>query len=307
MPRDYYQVLGVSRTASDKDIRQAYRRLARKHHPDVNPGNKQAEEKFKEISEAYEVLSDKEKRAQYDRYGHLGDMWKQAASQPGGFTWSSNGPQTEFDPGGGAGGFGDLFDVIFGEGRRAARARTRQAPTRGQDAHTPVELSLEEAYSGTTRRVTVSDPGGGSRTIEVRIPPGVDHGAKIRAAGQGGQAAAGGTPGDLYLIVAIRPHPIFERKGADLYCDLPVTYPEAALGAEAECPTMKGKVKVRVPASSSSGQLLRLSGLGMPQIKGGYGDLYARVKIVVPKNLSEDEKRLVERLRQLRPENPRRW
>jgi DnaJ-class molecular chaperone len=307
MPRDYYEVLGVSRKASEKEIRQAYRRLARKLHPDVNPGNKQAEEGFKEVSEAYQVLSDKEKRGQYDRYGHLGDMWKQGAGQPGGFTWSAGGPQVEFDTGSGFGGFSDLFDMFFREGRAGARARTRRAPARGQDVHTPVSLTLEEAYSGTARRVTVSDPAGGPRAIEVRIPAGVESGAKIRAAGQGGQAPPGGTAGDLYLIVSIMPHSMFERKAADLYCDLPVTYAEAALGAEVECPTLKGKVKVRVPAGSSSGQLLRLSGLGMPRIKGGHGDLYARLKIVVPKKLSDEERRLVERLRQLRPENPRQW
>jgi len=307
MPRDYYEVLGVSRDAGDKEIRGAYRRLARKLHPDVNPGNKQAEEKFKEVSEAYQVLSDKEKRAQYDRYGHLGDAWKQAAGQPGGFNWGAGGPDVGFDIGGGGGGIGDLFEMFFGEGRAGARTRARRAPARGQDAHTPVSLTLEEAYAGTTRRVTVGDPVGGSHTVEVRIPAGVESGAKIRAAGQGGQAPAGGTAGDLYLIVSIIPHPMFERKAADLYCDLPVTYAEAALGAEVECPTLKGQVKVKVPAGSSSGQLLRLSGMGMPRINGGYGDLYARLKIVVPKNLTDEERRLVERLRQLRPDNPRQW
>ena len=289
--KDYYRILGVGRNATDKEIRQAYRRLARKHHPDVNPNDKSAEGKFKEISEAYEVLSDKEKRAQYDRFGHLGDMWKHASAQPGGFTWQA-GPEAEFDAGGG---LGDLFDTFFGSGRRATR--TWGAPTRGADMQTPVELTLEEAYSGAMRKVTVRDESGQQRTLEVRMPPGVDTGSKIRAAGQGARSAPGGQAGDLYLLVNVVPHKVFQRKGDDLYCDLPVAFPEAALGAEAECPTMKGRVKVKVPAGSSSGRMLRLAGLGMPKLRGqGCGDLYATVKVMVPKSLTPEERQLIERL-----------
>jgi curved DNA-binding protein len=306
MPKDYYEILGVPRNASDKDIRRAYRRLARQHHPDVNPGDRRAEARFKEIGEAYSVLSDPEKRARYDRFGHLGDAWQTARGHPGNVRWEPVGDSPfgsffEWLEGKPA---GDLFETVFGQ--RGAGA----SGVRGQDFEQEIELSLEEAYGGTSRRIQMTVPGGKARNVEVKIPPGVADGSRVRLAGQGSVGLGGGRAGDLYLITRVKPHPTFERKGDDLYADVPVTVGEAALGAEIEVPTMSGMMKVKVPAGTSSGQSLRLKGLGMPRLKGSAsGDLYARIMVAVPKNLTEQERQLLERLASLRHDNPRlgRW
>jgi molecular chaperone DnaJ len=309
--QDYYEILGVGREANEKEIKRAFRRLARKYHPDVNPGNKQAEAKFKEISEAYQVLSDSERRQKYDQFGHMGEMWTQAGgAAPGGFSWS-----TDF------GNLDDLLEELLG-GRGSARARR----PRGQDLRFEMDLTLEEAARGVTREVSVSVPqtcprcqgrglaGGGTfcpgcagsgrveqgKRLEVKIPAGVHTGSRIRLAGQG---VAGG---DLYLIPKVAPHPLFKRRGDDLECEIPVTFAEAALGAEIEVATLEGRVKVKLPPSSSGGQRLRLAGKGMPRAKGGgRGDLYVQLRIVVPKNLSDEEKALIARLGELRRESPR--
>jgi len=304
--KDYYKILGVGRRASAKEIKQAYRRLARKYHPDVNPGDKDAERKFKEISEAYEALSDKDKRAQYDRFGHLGDAWRRAPAPgqpgaPGGdFTWHTAdfGGQPE------APGFGDVFEMFFGAGPGRGHARTVTA--KGQDLRQEVEISLEEAAGGTQRTAVVTGPDGKTKRLEVKIPAGVRDGAKIRVAGEGGPGMGGGAPGDLYIMPRIRPHPRYERKGDDLHMELPVTFAEAALGGQVDMPTLWGKVTMRVPSGSSSGRTLRLGNLGMPRLHGnGRGDLFVKLRVTVPKNLTDDERRLIERLRELRPENPR--
>jgi len=306
MSKDYYSILGVPRNASDKEIRKAYRRLARQHHPDVNPGDKRAEAKFKEIGEAYSVLSDPEKRGRYDRFGHLGDAWQTARGHPGDFRRETVGDSPfgsffewiEGKPG------GDLFESVFSQ--RGAGA----SGVRGQDFEQEIELSLEEAYKGASRRIHLTVPGGKAKSVEVKIPPGVADGSRVRLAGQGSVGLGGGRSGDLYLITRIRPHPTFERKGDDLHVDVPVSVAEAALGAEIEVPAMNGMVKVKVPASTSSGQSLRLKGLGMPRLKGaGSGDLYARIMVAVPKNLTEQERQLLEKLASLRHDNPRlgRW
>ncbi|MGQ9524567.1 MAG: molecular chaperone DnaJ [Armatimonadota bacterium] len=358
--KDYYEILGVPRNATEKEIKQAYRRLARKYHPDVNPGNKQAEEKFKEISEAYEVLSDKEKRAKYDQFG---EYWKQASQQAeagwtGGFT----------RPGDTGAGFDlgfDLFETLFG-GRRGQTAAQAEAP--GRDVEQEIEVTLEEAFSGTTKHLTLTlqdtctacrgtgdQPGapsrpcpscqgsgkaagiagllgqacdrcggrglvtyqrcatcGGSgwvhrqRRIEVKIPPGVDNGSRIRLAGEGMAGNAGGRRGDLYLIVRVRPHPTFERKGDDLYLEVPITFPEAALGAEITIPTINGRAKMKVPPGTQSGQSFRLAGMGMPRLNGaGRGDQIVKLHVVVPRNLTTRERELVRELASLRPESPR--
>jgi len=300
--KDYYQILGVGRQADEKEIKKAYRRLARKYHPDVNPGDKVAEEKFKDISEAYEVLSDPKRRAQYDKFGHLGAGWERMAEAgpgaSGGGGWQQAPPG--FDIGAG---LGDLFESLFGQrggmGGEMFRAR-------GQDVEYPVEVTLEEAYRGTQRVIAMQTPEGGVRRLEVKIPPGVAEGSRVRMAGQGGPGIGGGPAGDLYLVVHVLPHPQFERKGDDLYVEVPVTFPEAALGAQVEVPTMQGRVTVTIPPGSSSGRLLRLARMGMPHLRGGgAGDEYVRLKITVPRNLSAEERQLVERLRDLRPENPR--
>lgn len=317
-PRDYYEVLGVSRSADEKEIKRAFRRLARKYHPDVNPGDKQAEQRFKEISEAYQVLGDPGKRAEYDRYGHAGQMWAQTAGAPGGFTWSAGSP-ADFS-GFGFGGQWDLNDVL-GDLLGGFRSRRR----RSQDLRFEISLTLEEAAGGVTRQVLVPLPQvcsrcrgagregerscakcGGSGQVEepkrlqVTIPPGVSTGSRIRLAGQGVNG------GDLYLIPRIEPHPVFTRRGDDLECEVPVTYCEAALGTEMEVPTLNGEVKVKLPPGTSSNQRLRLAGKGMPRARGGgSGDLYVRIRIVVPKDLSAEEKRLIQRLGELRRGNPR--
>lgn len=330
-PRDYYEVLGVRRNADQKDIKRAFRRLARKYHPDVNPGNKEAEQRFKEISEAYEVLSDPEKRNQYDRFGRAGERWSQAgAGRPGGFTWAAGAP-AGFS-GFGFGGHVDLNDLL-GDllGGRAARRR------RGQDLRFEIELTLEEAARGVARDILVPLPepcpacqGSGmagravlcptcrgtgqlerTKRLEVKIPPGVHSGSRIRLTGQG----VGG--GDLYLTPKVAPHPIFKRRGDDLECEVPVTFAEAALGGEIEVPTLSvtpregaassaAGVRMKLPAGTSSGQQLRLAGKGMPRSRGGgHGDLYVRIRVVVPRDLSGEEKQLIQRLGELRRDNPR--
>jgi len=369
--KDYYQVLGVSKSATDKEIKAAYRKLARKLHPDVNPGDKSTEEKFKDVSEAYEVLSDPDKRKKYDAFG---SQWQYAPS--GGGAGSGSGGFTYRPGGGGAaqpgGGFefdihdlGDLFGGFFGkqQGRGGA-------PQRGPDLQYEIEVPLEEAFSGGERRFTITAPdncptchgtgaepgakmetcpqckGAGRgrnvagftfdlgepcerchgvgqvpsqachtckgkgiierpRAVTVTIPKGVTDGSKLRVAGQGNPGLSGGPSGDLILIVRMRTHPVFERKGEDLYVDLPVTFAEAALGAEVQVPTMTGKVTMKVPPGVQSGQQLRLGAQGMPRRGGGSGDLYARLKVTVPKNLSQEERALIEQLQGLRPENPR--
>lgn len=371
--RDYYEILGVSRNATEKEIKQAYRRLVRRYHPDLNPNNKEAEERFKEIQEAYEVLSDPEKRRLYDKFGH---NWKAAwqAKQQGidveNIGWippSQENVEWEFgDWRDIFGSFSDWLSDFFGGGRTATRARERRVRVqRGEDVEAELEIDLEDAAFGGTKRVTVTieEPcptcggeGGTTRTcpncggtgvvhqtrgffsigstctrcrgegvivdglcprcggskkvrttrsVEVQIPVGVEEGTKLRLQGQGASGRNGGPPGDLYLVVKIRKHPFFERKGDDLYCEVPVTFAEAALGAEIEVPTLRGRVKVRVPPGMQSGQMLRLAGLGMPKRSGGSGDLYVRIKVVVPQNLTPRERELIEELQRLRPENPR--
>jgi molecular chaperone DnaJ len=325
-PRDYYGVLGVGRNADQKEIKQAFRRLARKYHPDVNPGDKEAEHKFKEVSEAYEVLRDSKKREQYDRFGRVGDVRGHAgAGAPGGFTWRTTvGP--DFDLGFGS--FDDLLEDLLG-GRGSAFTQTRAR--RGQDVRVEIALTLEEAARGVPRQVAVPIPqtcaacrgagmvssgavcstcgGRGNidevKRLEVKIPAGVRTGSKIRLAGQG-MPGPSGERGDLYLIPKIAPHRFFERKGDDLYCEVPVSFVEAALGGEIEVPTLNGKVMARVPPGTSSGRRLRLGGKGMPRARGGdNGDLYVRIRIVVPKDLTEQEKELIARLGQLRRDSPR--
>ncbi len=326
--RDYYETLGVSRDADEKAIKSAFRRLARKYHPDVNPGDKEAERKFKEISEAYEVLRDPKKRSQYDRFGHLGDAWRRAAAgAPGGWAGRATaGP--DFDFSGFGGNLNDLLEELLG-GRGGPFAQAR--PRRGQDVRAEIELTLEDAYHGVTRDITLPIPqmcamcgGGGiigqgsvctacrgagqvgqTKRLQVKIPPGVRTGSRVRVAGQGAPGPTG-QRGDLYLIPKVAPHAVFRRQGDDLHIEVPVSYVEAALGAEVEVPTLNGQVKMKLPAGASSGQRLRLAGRGMPRMRGGgSGDLYVRIRIVVPKNLSREEKNLIRRLGDMRRDNPR--
>ena len=294
--KDYYKILGVERSATERDVKQAYRKLARKHHPDVNPGDKSAEATFKRVNEAYEVLSDKEKRKKYDRYGDQ----RQYADQ---FAHAGQGvPFGNFSQGGGTrfhyteGGLGSLFDDLMGRsGGRARGARMRS--TRGQDMETPVEVTLDEVFKGASRLVGFDD-----RRLEVKIPAGVKDGSRVRIAGQGGPGYGGGKSGDLYMVISVKPHKLFERKGDDLYVDVPVPLTMAVLGGEAEVPTPKGgKLALRIPPETQNGRVFRLGGQGIPHLgKSGRGDLLARVKAVLPAKLSPQEKELFEQLSQLR-------
>jgi curved DNA-binding protein len=307
--RDYYEVLGVPRDASTDDIRSAYRKIARRNHPDVNK-EEGAAERFSEASEAHEVLRDPEKRAAYDRYGSNWRAAQQAAEAGGGFEgFGGGGGRRGGGPRGGGGfqgadydtsQFGDIFEGLFGGrgGRRGGGFEGFEGFTmRGADQEATLELSLEEAARGGKRRITLGD----GRDFEVTIPPGVVDGQRIRLAGEGQRGPGGGEAGDLFLRVHLRPHPRFRVDGRDVYTDLPVTPWEAALGSEVEVRTLDGTARVRVPPGSSSGRKLRLRGEGL-----GDGDLYAVVQIHVPKQLTDRERELFEQLAEVSTFDPRR-
>lgn len=303
--RDYYQILGVGRGASDKEIRNAYRKLARKHHPDLNPSDKAAEARFKEASEAYEVLSDPEKRKLYDRFGA---EWQKAAAAEkagvnvggdfGGFHTSGRGSTVDFGTDFDANGLGDIFDQLFGGGSRARASR----PRRGQDIEYRASITLEEAYAGTLRTLQVRRPDGSSQSLEVKVPAGVKDGSRVRVAGKGGPGVAGGPAGDLYLVTSIVPHSLFRREGDDLHTGVEVPLHTAVLGGEVFVPTPKGtRLALKLPAETQNGQSFRLSGQGMPRLGGsGRGDLYAEIKVVLPAKLSQRERELFGELAALR-------
>ena len=323
--KDYYQILGVNRNASEKEIKQAFRRLARKHHPDLNPGDKSAETKFKEINAAYEVLSNPEKRKKYDQFG---DQWEYADQ----FAKSGGQERVRWDFGKGGStfeygdlsGFGDIFSSLFGDS--GLGSRMRRGPRRGQDIESPVEVTLEEAYHGSTRMMqlqaqepctacggtgrvgnrvcTICNGAGGKITpkrLEVKIPAGVRDGSRIRIAGEGGPGLAGGSKGDLYLVVKVLPHKLFERKGDDLYTEVSVPLATAILSGEVRLPTLNGNLSLKIPPETQNGKVFRLAGKGMPQLGNSkHGNMFAKVKVILPTNLTEEEKKLFERLRSLR-------
>ncbi len=324
--KDYYNILGVKKDASEREIKQAYRKLARKHHPDVNPGDKSAEAMFKQINEAYEILSDKEKRQKYDQFG---DQWQYADqfAQAG----QRQAPFRDFGPGGGTsfhfaeGDLGSLFDdLLQGFGSRTSRRQAR--PRRGQDIEHPVEVTLEEAYHGTTRTLSleVGEPcsackGSGRiqnllcsacrgsgvvsrvKRIEVKIPPGVRDGSRVRIAGKGGQGY-GGASGDLYLRIKVKPHRLFQRVGDDIYVEVVVPLTVAVLGGEVQVTTPKGKLALKIPPETQNGRVFRLTGQGMPHLgNSSRGALLAKVNVVLPTKLSGKEKELFEQLSELRP------
>jgi curved DNA-binding protein len=295
MAKDYYQTLGVKKDATEKEIKQAYRKLAKKHHPDANPDNPGAEARFKEINEAYEALSDPEKRARYDQFGTVNPQWSPGAAGTPGSNGSGYYPYTTTDPG--SAGFGDIFESLFGAlGGRANRAGTSAGFGRmnGEDIEQPVKISLREAYAGGTRIITK-----GERKVKVNIPAGAATGTKVRLAGEGQPGAGGGQSGDLYLIVEVEPDNQFERQGDNLTVDVKLDMFTALLGGEVEVPTLDRPVKLRIPAGTQSGRKFRLTGKGMPilQKSGQFGDLYARMLIIVPENLTAAQKELVEKLR----------
>jgi molecular chaperone DnaJ len=364
---DYYKVLGVAHGASADEIKKAYRRLARKFHPDVNPSDKTAEEKFKKISEAFDVLSDPKKREIYDRYGQYSESMNEAGQKQDGFGFGG------FDFGNfGSGSFGDIFSELFGSRRRSGPAETGQPPPRqqqrGADIEYPLSLSFEDAVQGRTVNISVSrneacsrcngtgDQGGpvqtcptcqgtgqstnqsgrlqfrvtcpdcqgtGRRrapcgvcagkgtlpktdTVKVRIPAGVDTGSRVRVPGKGHAGNMGGPPGDLYIITNVGEHAYFTRKGDNIHCTIPITVPEAALGAKIEVPTISGKAVLRIPPGTQSGQKFRLREKGVPSLRSQMrGDQYVEVRVVLPKIISEDTKAVLREFARLNSENPR--
>ncbi len=298
--QDYYEALGVPRDASLDDIRRAYRNLARRLHPDVSkePG---AEDRFKAISEAYDVLRDPEKRARYDDFGADWKARQQGGRAENGFDRGSGFRDVRVDFG--SGGFGDIFGDIFG-GRtgRAGRGGFEGFSFRGGDQEAELQLSLEEAAAGGRRRLSLGD----GRELEVEIPPGTRDGQRIRLPGQGSPGTGEGESGDLFLRVRLKPHPRFRVEGRDLYVDLAVSPWEAALGADVPVPTLDGRAKVKVPPGSSSGRRLRLRGQGLPGGGESAGDLYAVVMIHVPKKLSRRQRQLFEQLASTSKFDPRR-
>ena len=322
--KDYYQILGVGRNAAEKEIKQAYRRLARKYHPDLNPGDKSAEAKFKEINAAYEVLSDSEKRKKYDQFGDQWEYADQFAKAGGheGVRWDFGKGGTRFEYGD-LGEFGDIFSSLFGD----SGSRMKRGPQRGQDIESPIDISLEEAYHGSTRVIqlqsaepctacggtgrvgnrvcTICGGTGGKvipRRLEVKIPAGVRNGSRIRIAGEGSPGHAGGSKGDLYLVVKVLQHKLFERKGDDLYAEVSVPLAIAVLGGEVRLPTLNGNLSLKVPPETQNGKVLRLAGKGMPKLgNSDHGNMFAKVKVVLPTELTEEERKLFERLRSLRP------
>ena len=369
--RDYYEVLGLKKSASKDDIKKAYRKLARKYHPDVNPGDKKAEERFKEISEAYEVLSDPEKRKKYDLYGQQPfqsgfDPFSSYQKRGRGEGFDSQGFNFEDTFGRGFEGFGDIFGDIFGKRKKSYA----QEPAKGTDIQYSMEISFEDAIKGLSTDITIqrnascdecngsgTTPGSRSQVcpacngtgqkkagrgplsfsqacpqckgsgswnpnpckkcfgsgttlkkerIGVKIPSGVDTGSKVRIAGKGETGKHGGPAGDLYIIVKVRPHPFFERKGDNIYCVIPLTVTEATLGSQITAPTIDGNVTMKIPEGTQSGQVFRLANKGSPKLKeSGRGDQFVEVKIMVPKNLDERSKQLLRDFERLNYYNPR--
>jgi curved DNA-binding protein len=301
--KDYYAILGVGKSASQKEIKQAFRRLARQYHPDVNPNNKEAEARFKEINEAYEVLSDPEKRKRYDE---LGPNWQQyqqyARSRPGagteqgagGSTYRRMSPEDLEDLFGGESPYSDYFESLFGRGAGAA-ARER-GPRRGYDLEYPVEVTLEEAAQGATRRLGLEDSAGQVRQVEVKIPPGARDGTRVRVAGQGSAGSAGGARGDLYLIVQVLPHATFTREGDDLRTRVAAPMTTMLLGGEVEVPTLGGRVMLKIPPETADGKTFRLRAKGMPRLgrPSEHGDLYAEMHVALPRHLTPAQRRLME-------------
>jgi curved DNA-binding protein len=299
--KDYYQILGVPRTATQDDIKKAYRKLARQYHPDNNPGDKQAEAKFNEANEANEVLSDPQKRQKYDALGSQWQQYQRTGGQPGGFDWNQWTTQTQsYDASDlndlfGDGGFSDFFMRIFGGAGsgRPGGSTVRQGPLRGRDYEQSVEIPLRDAFAGTT--LTLQKDG---QKLEVKVPAGVKSGSKIRMAGQGAAGRQGGGAGDLYLTITVQPDPHFERDGDDLKTEAPVDLYTLILGGEAMVKTFNGMVSMKVPPETQPGRIIRLRGQGMPQLRDPQqrGDLYVKVQAKLPQHLSAEEKKLFEQL-----------
>ena len=317
--QDYYKVLGVAKGATDKEIKRAYRKLARKLHPDVNPGNKQAEERFKSINEAYEVLSDPSKRQKYDQLGSDWFRWQQSGGNPNEFDWARwAGGRPGGRPGAGthytsfedlsdlfggaqAGGFSDFFSQIFGGmggGRPHQRVRTNEydrIPQRGRDRTQDVEISLQEAYQGTTRLLSKD-----GRQLRIKIPPGARTGTKVRFSGEGNPGSLGGQAGDLYLQIRVREDSRFERRGDDLHGAVDVDMYTALLGGKVAVSTLEGKLMLTIKPGTQNGQVFRLRNKGMPKLRqeDQHGDLYVKVDVRLPEQLTPRQQELLREMRQ---------
>ena len=300
MNTDYYKVLGVDKKASAEDLKKAYRKLALKYHPDKNPGNKEAEEKFKKISEAYAVLSDQEKRNQYDNFGS--DTFKQRYSQEDIFrNFDLNDILRDLGFGGMGGrrrpysyqqsGGGDPFADLFGGGQ------FRQMPQKGSDLEYSLAITIEESVFGAEKKIAISKEDKVDE-INIKIPPGINAGKKLRLAGKGLPGIHGGAPGDLYLNIGILPHPIFARDGSDIYVEKSINFSQAALGTTIDVPTLDGSTKrIKIPAGTQNNTKIRMKGYGVPNLKGsGKGDQYVKIAVNVPRKLTEDQAELVKKL-----------
>ena len=300
--KDYYEILGVPPDAEKKDVRQTFRQLARKYHPDLNPGNKEAEEKFKTINEAYQVLSDAEQRKKYDALRAQYQQWQQTGGRQQDFDWQNYYAQTGQGPGvryanaedledlfGNEQAYSDFFTSIFGQARRGGKGGSRSAPPgprRGRDVEYEVNLTLAEAFSGADRLLEID-----GHRIKASIPPGVRSGSRVRLKGQGEPGFNNGPPGDLYLVVQILPNEIFERKGDDLHIDAPVDIFTAIAGGEIRIPTLERPLLLKIPARTNAGRSFRLRGKGMPHLSDPkkHGDLFALVRLVLPDPLTDQE------------------
>ena len=324
MAEDYYKILGVSRDASQADIERAYRTLARKYHPDMNPDDKSAKKKFQEVQTAFDVLGDSGKREMYDRYGSSFESASRAGAHPGG-AWPPQGGQgfeeVDFSQffgdrfGGGAGGggganpFGDFFSQFTRGGQQGKRRGAKPAPARGPDLESSVEIPFGLAVSGGEIQLSLSRDGK-NETITVKIPAGIDEGKKVRLRGQGQPAAPGGTAGDLLVVVHVAAHPWFTRKGDNLYVRLPITLREAAEGAKVDVPTPQGTVSLRVPPATSSGTRLRIKGHGVNAKGRTAGDLFAEVQVTLPHQLDAESLEMIKKIDAAHPSDPReqlRW
>jgi len=301
--KDYYKILGVDKNTSVDEIKKAYRKLALKYHPDKNPNNKTAEDKFKEINEANEVLSDPEKRKKYDELGSNFNQYRQQGSPEESFDWSrwtseNQRRSSSFSEGeafGSGGEFSSFFESVFGGG--GGFSKRSSTKMKGQDYRAEIEVSLEDAYHGTSSRIEVS-----GKTLQMKLKPGIKNGQVLRIKEKGGPGRNGGTKGDIYLTLIIPLHQHFERREDDLYCNTPVELYTAVLGGKQLIITLKGSIRIDIPAGTDNGKVLRLKGLGMPKfVKANeFGDLYAKINIMLPKNLTEKEIKLFKELQQMR-------
>ncbi len=315
--RDYYEVLGLDRGASLDEIKKAYRKLARKFHPDLNPGDSAAEEKFKEVSEANEILTDPEKKKTYDQFGHA--AFEGGMGGPGGGysgfgnrTWTRHGGTgggfegfdfSNFSDGGSFNSFSDIFSDLFsGGGQRRTYSRR---PRKGEDIYYTMNIDFLAAVKGTTATISIRT-GKGNEHLNVTIPSGVNNGSKVRLKGKGHPGVSNGPNGDLFIITEINPHSFFRREGDDIYVDVPLTITEASLGTQVKIPTVDGSSKLTIPQGTQGGQKLRLKGKGVPHLKGsGRGDMFTVIKIVVPKKISDDAKQLLMDFAGENPYDPR--